>query len=208
MSTTNMQINKISKMKNNYKFNKWFTETWNKVGGLITYSAAAEIIGCSRSYISKLINEEKLIKHQYLNTKNKFIARNEVLEFKSKINYEKDIQQEIPEIYFELAKSAGVSKTSILKEILKSTYTELIKFKERQQINKRLYKEKITELKKEKGKLTAKDAIEAIKYTWQKGTEQIETKLDNKVSESMINLRNKEIKNYTSDITDKNTIKN
>lgn len=81
-------INTKSKMKNNYKFNKWFNEAWKETGGLINASTAAEILGCTRSYIAKLISEEKIKKYQYLNSKNKYVSRNEILEFRARINYE------------------------------------------------------------------------------------------------------------------------
>jgi len=201
MSTINIQI---SKMKNNYKFNKWFSENWNKTGGLITYSAAAEIIGCSRSYISKLINEEKLKKYQYLSTKNKFISRHEILDFKSKINYEKENLYNNSNKIIEIARENGVTKTSILKCIITNSFNEIIKFKERNAISKKAVIEILSQRREETGNIKAIDIAEAIKHAWNKGTEDIEKTMDDNIINDIIELRNEQVKNNDSIQNDDN----
>lgn len=188
----------------NIKFKDWYNTLTMKEGTLINTATAARLLNVKMPYLYQLASEKKVRKYTY-HIENKEITYynyNDVM----KLSQEKEDAKEVESLSIEIAKSSGVSKTKIIKEILKSTYSELIKFKERQLTNKKLYKEKITELKKEKGKLTAKDAVEAIKYTWQKGTEQLETELEDKISEGMTKLQNEKVKNRTYS-TEKNTVK-
>jgi hypothetical protein len=195
MSTTIIQV---SKMDNNYKFNKWFSETWGKTGGLISYSAAADILGCSRSYISKLVNEKKLTKYQYLYTKNKYISRNEILEFKSKINYEKESSQETSDIYIEIAKGAGVSENKLLTSFTKESINE---FRHKDKLERQAI---LKEMKNEKSFM--RKAKLFCKYVMNKSktTKQNADKMLKKIS---IEEYNEQIKDNTSDLVDKDKVK-